>query len=81
MVESLEVGQRVKLILDKERSVDNKWHGKTGIVTKMTADAAGEVTGNPMDSLMIEVELDDGTVPDVHFRYDDVVPVKSEEQK
>lgn len=73
----LQVGDRVKLILDKERSVDNQWHGETGTITRITADAAGDVTGDDMDSLLFEVEVDGvAQQPDVHFRWDDIVPLE-----
>lgn len=69
----MEVGDRVKLVLDKEVSPDSQWHGQTGTITRITADAAGDVTGAPVDSLMFEVELDSGETPDLHFRYNDLV--------
>lgn len=69
----MQVGDRVKLILDKQRSPDNRWHGETGTITRITADAAGDVTNDPMDSLLFEVELDSGETPDLHFRWDDLV--------
>ena len=75
----MKVGDRVKMILDKERSPDNRWHGETGTVARMMIDGAGEVSGNPLDGLLIEVELDSGEVPDVHFRWDDVVLLEEHE--
>jgi hypothetical protein len=75
----MQVGDRVKLILDKERSPDNRWHGKTGRITRITADAASDVTGDAMDSLLFEVELDSGETPDIHFRWKDIVPLEEEE--
>jgi len=74
----MQVGDRVKLILDKERSPDNRWHGETGTITRITADAAGDVTGDEMDSLLFEVELDSGEAPDVHFRWKDLVPLEED---
>lgn len=72
----MRIGDRVKLILDKERSPDNRWHGKTGTITRITMDAAGNITGDPVDSLLFEVELDDGETPDLHFRYRDLVALE-----
>lgn len=69
----MQVGDRVKLVLDKEVSPDNQWHGKTGTITRITADAAGDVTGAPVDSLLFEVGQDSGETPDLRFRYDDLV--------
>ncbi len=71
----MKVGDRVKLILDKEISPDNRWHGETGVITRITFDAAGEVTGDVMDNLLFEVEFDNGETPDLHFRYEDLVPL------
>jgi len=79
----MRVGDRVKLILDKEVSPDNRWHGKTGTITAMSADAAEDVTGDRMDNLLFEVDIDglsDEEQPDLHFRYDDLVLVEEHEQ-
>ena len=35
-------------------------------------DDAGTVTGNPKDSFMYTVELENGETPDIHFRRDDL---------
>lgn len=78
----MQVGDRVKLILDKERSPDNRWHGEIGTITNITADAASKVTGDVMDSAMFEVELDDvpeDEQPEIHFRYDDLVLLEEHE--
>jgi len=73
----VEVGDRVKLILDKEQSPDNQWHGETGTITRITADAAGEVTADKMGALLFEVELDDvEEQPDIHFRWEDIEPLQ-----
>lgn len=76
----MQVGDRVKLILDKEVSPDNRWHGETGTITQIRFDAAGEITGDVRDSLLFEVELDSGETPDIHFRYDDLVLVGKHER-
>ena len=76
----MKVGDRVKLILDKEISPDNRWHGETGEITRITFDAAGDITGEVTDSLMFEVELDNGETPDIHFRYDDLVLLEEHEK-
>lgn len=63
----MRVGDRVKLILDKEVSPDNQWHGETGTITRITFDAAGEITGDVLDNLLFE--LDSCKSPDLYFRY------------
>lgn len=66
---------RVKLILDKEESFDNRWSGETGTVTDIIFDDADSVTGESEDNMMLEVELDaeDKEIPEgVHFRRQDV---------
>lgn len=68
----MQVGDRVKLILDKEVSPDNKWHGREGKIIDIDFDDAGEVTGDSEDNFMFKVELNNGDVPDVHFRKHDV---------
>lgn len=74
------VGKRVKLILDKEVGPDNHLHGETGTITRVVADSAQDVTGDPMDSLLFEVELDSGEDPDLHFRWDDIVFLDEHEE-
>jgi len=79
----MQIGDRVKLILDKERSPDNRWHGKTGTITAMYKDAAEDVTGDMIDNLLFEVDIDgvsDEEQPDLHFRYDDLVLLEEHEQ-
>lgn len=34
----VQVGDRVKLVLNKERGPDSRWHGETGIITRITAN-------------------------------------------
>lgn len=78
LISLVQVGDRVKLILDKERSPDNKWHGRTGTITGIMADAASDVTGDEMDSRLFEVVIDDvpeDQQPDIHFRWDDLLPL------
>jgi len=58
----------VKLVLDKERSPDNQFHGRTGEITDIEFDDLGETTGKPEDSFIYTVELDGGRTPDIHFR-------------
>lgn len=65
-MDRIAVGDRVRLILDKAVGPDTRWHGETGTVTRILQDAAGEVTGDPLDSLLFEVELDSGETPDIH---------------
>ncbi len=69
---AFQIGDRVKLILDKERSPDNQLHGKTGEITDIEFDDLGETTGKPQDSFIYTVKLDNGEVPDIHFRRHDI---------
>jgi ribosomal protein L21E len=75
---AFQVGDRVKLVLDKERSPDNQFHGRTGEITDIEFDDLGETTGRPEDSFIYTVELDGGRIPDIHFRRHDLVLVGSE---
>lgn len=77
----MQVGDWVRLILDKEGGPDNWWLGETGTITRILNVAAGDVTGDQPDSLLCEVELDDGEEqPNVHFRYQDLVLLKEHER-
>jgi ribosomal protein L21E len=71
--QGIQIGDRVKLILDKEVSPDNQWHGKTGRIIDVSFDDAASVTDDPKDNFMYKIELEDGIVPDVHFRRADIV--------
>lgn len=77
----MQVGDRVKLILDKEVGPDNRLHGETGTITRILKDAAGDVMGDPLDSLLFEVEVDDVEAqPDIHFRYRDIIRLEENER-
>lgn len=75
MSKAYSVGDRIKLILDKERSPDNQWHGKTGEIIDISFDDAASVTGNPEDNFMYKIRLAEGEVPDIHFRRKDLEKV------
>ncbi len=57
---AFQVGDRVKLVLDKEHSPDNQLHGKTGIIAEIEFDDLRETTDNP-HNLIYTVRLDSGT--------------------
>jgi hypothetical protein len=40
-------------------------------------DDAGSVTGDPEDNFMYKVKLDNGEVPDLHFRRHDLKRIES----
>jgi hypothetical protein len=71
-ISAFQIGDWVKLILDKERSPDNQLHGKPGEITDTEFDYLGETTGKPQDSFIYTVKLDNGEVPDIHFRRHDM---------
>ena len=69
-------GDRVKLILDKETGPDNHLHGKTGEIIDIDFDDAASVTGDSEDNFIYTVKLDNGEVPDLHFRRHDLQKVE-----
>ena len=71
-ITAFQKGDRVKLILDKERGPDTHLHGKTGEIIDIQFDDASAVTGNSEDNFIYTVELDNGAVPDIHFRRHDL---------
>lgn len=73
---TLKIEDRVKLILDKEKSPDNQYHGKKGEIIDIEFDDAASVTGDSKDNFMYSVELDNGEIPDIHFRRRDLVRVE-----
>jgi len=69
-------GDRVKLILDKERGPDNHLHGKTGEIIDVEFDDAGSVTGDSEDNFIYTVKLDNGNIPEIHFRRHDLKKIE-----
>lgn len=67
------MGDRIKLVLDKERSPDNKYHGQKGQIINIQFDDAASVTGESEDNFIYTVRLEDGTVPEIHFRREDII--------
>lgn len=72
ITQSLQKGDQVKLILDKENGPDNHLHGKIGEIINIEFDDAQSVTGNSEDNFIYTVRLENGDVPDIHFRRHDL---------
>jgi len=72
MSNSFQVGDDVKLILDKENGPDNHLHGKTGEIINIEFDDAGTVTGNSEDNFIYTIQLKNGDIPDINFRRHDL---------
>lgn len=54
-----DIGDRVRVDIPDETDIDHHWHGAHGTVVEILADQAGAITGNPKDSVLLRVELDD----------------------
>lgn len=67
------------MILDKERSPDNQYHGKTGEIINIEFDDASSVTGDSEDNFIYTIKLENGEVPGLHFRRHDLVPIDSDD--
>jgi len=72
IAQALQKGDRVKLILDKETGPNTHLHGRTGEIIDINFDDASSVTGNSENNLMYQVKLDNGEVPELHFRRHDL---------
>lgn len=72
---SFQVGDKVKVVID-EIDPDMHYHGKKGEIIDIDFDDAGSVTGDSKDNFMYTVELEDGEVPDIHFRRPDLKPIE-----
>jgi hypothetical protein len=68
---AFQVGDKVQLILDKELGPDTHLHGKEGEIIDISFDDAGSVTGDPEDNFQYKVRLENGKIPDLHFRRKD----------
>ena len=69
---AFQVGDKVKLILDKEVGPDTHLHGKKGEIIDISFDDAGAVTGDSKDNFQYKVKLENGDIPDLHFRRKDL---------
>ncbi len=72
IAQAYQIGDRVKLILDKETGPDNHLHGKTGEIIDVQFDDAGSITGDSEDNFMYKVKLSNGEIPEIHFRRHDL---------
>ena len=70
--QAYQVGDKVRLIIDKERGPDTRLHGKKGEIIDISFDNAGSITGDSEDNFMYKVKLESGEVPDIHFRRKDL---------
>ena len=68
---AFQVGDEVRIVID-EIDPDMHYHGKKGKIIDIQFDDAGSVTGDSKDNFMYEVELENGEVPDIHFRRPDI---------
>lgn len=68
---SFQKGDRIRIIID-EVDPDMHLHGKEGEIISISFDDAGSVTGNSEDNFMFKVELENGKIPDIHFRRNDL---------
>ncbi len=72
IAQAYQTGDRVKLILDKEKGPDTHLHGKEGEIIDIDFDDAASVTGDTEDNFIYTVELDNGEIPDLYFRRHDL---------
>jgi ribosomal protein L21E len=70
--EAYQIGDHVKLILDKETGPDTHLHGRKGEIIDIEFDDASSVTGDSGDNFIYTIELEDGEIPDIYFRRRDV---------
>lgn len=76
MSNSFQVSDNVKLILDKENGPDNHLHGKTGEIVNIEFDDAQSVTGDSEDNFIYTIRLENGDIPDIHFRRHDLQKIQ-----
>lgn len=73
--QAFQKGDKVKIIID-EIDPDMNLHGKKGEIINIEFDDAASVTGNPEDNFMYTIELENGEVPDIHFRRRDIKKIE-----
>jgi ribosomal protein L21E len=68
-----EVGDQVRVdIPDKNDPDHERLHGKYGTIVEIFEDDAGQETGDPRDSYLFSVEINDGSIE--HLRWRDLRP-------
>jgi ribosomal protein L21E len=68
-----EVGDWVRVDIPDETDPDHeRLHGQHGTIVEILEDDAGQETGDPRDSYLFSVELDNGTLE--HLRWRDLRP-------
>ena len=72
IAQAYQVGDKVKLILDKERGPDTHLHGKKAEIIDISFDDASSITDNPKDNFIYTVKLENGEIPEIHFRRQDL---------
>jgi hypothetical protein len=71
-----EVGDRVRVDIPDEDDPDHEQlHRKRGTIVEIFEDDAGQETGDPRDSHLFGVEIDDGTIE--HLRWRDLRPASN----
>lgn len=68
---AFQVGDKVRIIID-EVDPDMQYHGEEGEIVDIEFDDAGSVTNDSEDNFMFTVELENGEIPDIHFRRADL---------
>ena len=68
-MKGFEIGDRVRVDIPNEDDPDHeRLHRKQGTIVKMFEDDAGKQTGDPRDSHLFRVEIDDDVVEDLRWR-------------
>jgi len=64
-----DVGERVRIDIPDETDPDNEqYHGEHGQIADILEDEAGSLTGDEQDSLIYQIQLDNGDNIDVLYR-------------
>ena len=77
-VRRFEQGDRVRIDIPDKSDPDYHLHGRSGLITDVAEDDAGEETDDIRDSVIYRVQLDSGTVMD--FRWRDLRPASQESE-
>ena len=64
-----DVGERVRIDIPDESDPDHEqYHGEHGQIADILEDEAGSLTGDELDSLIYQIQLDNGDNIDVRHR-------------
>lgn len=74
-IQEYQIGDEVRIDLEQD-DIDQRYDGMIGKIVEIGEDDLGGLTGDPEDDNMYTIELRNGEIPSIHFRYRDLQPLE-----